>query len=118
MSNLREIVYQAIGEASVCWAEPPRGVFDSDSAKAAGDRIIAAFDREHREHLELMQWSRYEIGRLRADNQHMATRLQMFDDMMLLFRSQPSNVGFAQCDDPYGRLEKALAVAQAEEERK
>ncbi len=32
MSNLEEMVFQALGEVSMCWSETPKGVFDSDHA--------------------------------------------------------------------------------------
>ncbi len=42
MSKLEELVFQALGEASMCWSEMPKGVFDSDHAKEVGKRLIAA----------------------------------------------------------------------------
>lgn len=39
---------------------------------------------------ELLQDASKEILRLRRDNSIYSARLQMFDDMMLLFRTQPS----------------------------
>lgn len=39
-NNLKELIFQALGEASMCWSEPPSGVFDSTRAKAIGDRVI------------------------------------------------------------------------------
>lgn len=35
----KEIIYQAIGEASMCWEDRPTGIFDSDRAKEIGDRL-------------------------------------------------------------------------------
>lgn len=48
MSNILEkleermttLVYESIGEASMCWTETPKGVFDSDRAKNIGDRLM------------------------------------------------------------------------------
>ena len=46
-NTFRELVGEAIGEASMCWASPPTGVFDSTRATALIDRIdraaLAAF---------------------------------------------------------------------------
>jgi hypothetical protein len=39
------------------------------------------------EELDLLKSASNEIKTLRQQNQNMATRLQMFDDMMLVFRS-------------------------------
>lgn len=39
---LREKVMQLIGAASMCWEEPPHGVFDSERAVALGEAFIAA----------------------------------------------------------------------------
>ena len=33
-------VFEAIGEASMCWENTPTGVFDSDRAKRIGDDLI------------------------------------------------------------------------------
>lgn len=33
-------IYEALGEASMCWNETPKGVFDSTKAKEIGDRLI------------------------------------------------------------------------------
>lgn len=39
-NNLKELIFQALGEASMCWSETPLGVFDSTRAKAIGDRVV------------------------------------------------------------------------------
>jgi hypothetical protein len=46
MSNKisREKVAQIIGEASMCWDEPPLGIFDSSRAKALADRLMTLFN--------------------------------------------------------------------------
>jgi len=41
MPDLEELVFQALGEASMCWSERPKGVFDSDYAKEVGERLVA-----------------------------------------------------------------------------
>jgi hypothetical protein len=41
--QFRELVGIAIGEASMCWSEIPKGVFDSTKASELADRIVAAF---------------------------------------------------------------------------
>jgi hypothetical protein len=38
--TLREIVGEAIGEASMCWSETPKGVFDSTRASDIVERIM------------------------------------------------------------------------------
>src|SRR6266704_3949009 len=45
MSNLEEMVFQALGEVSMCWSETPKGVFDSDHAKEVGERLVADIKR-------------------------------------------------------------------------
>lgn len=43
MVDIRELVMQAIGEASVCWSNlEGAGVFDSSRASNVGERLIAA----------------------------------------------------------------------------
>ena len=43
--ELRRLVFEALGEASMCWSERPKGVFDSVHAKRIGDELIAAIKR-------------------------------------------------------------------------
>ena len=39
--DLRSAVFQALGYASTCWDETPTGVFDSERAVEAGDKLLA-----------------------------------------------------------------------------
>ena len=39
MTSLETTIYQALGEASMCWSETPKGTFDSTRANKIGDRI-------------------------------------------------------------------------------
>jgi len=52
--DMRELVFQGIGEASLCWSE---GVFDSCRAKAIGERIIARIEELERENERLQRWA-------------------------------------------------------------
>lgn len=38
--DIREEVYMAIGEASMCWSEIPSGVFNSTRASQIAERIL------------------------------------------------------------------------------
>ncbi len=41
---LDEVVFQALGAASMCWEFPEKaGVFNSDRAKEIGDEVMAYF---------------------------------------------------------------------------
>lgn len=42
--QLQKIVFEALGEASMCWSEIPQGVFESTRALEIGNRIMKAFD--------------------------------------------------------------------------
>lgn len=46
--TFKELVGQSIGEASMCWSEAPKGVFESDRASKIVDKIIAY-------HLEVLE---------------------------------------------------------------
>ena len=46
MDKLREVVFQGLGEASMCWSETPKGVFDSDHAKRIGNEIMQAIEED------------------------------------------------------------------------
>ena len=44
MERLRELVFQALGQASMCWSEIPRGVFDSEQAIQIGNELMKAIE--------------------------------------------------------------------------
>lgn len=48
MIRFKEIIGAAIGEASMCWSETPKGIFDSTRASSITDRVFNA-------HMEVMQ---------------------------------------------------------------
>lgn len=73
--SLREIVGQAIGEASMCWSEIPQGEFDSTRASAIVDRVVSAIEGNYRleslisGHMEAMrplldQWAKSRYANL------------------------------------------------------
>jgi hypothetical protein len=39
--SVGELVFQALGQASMCWDPPPDGAFDSTKAIDVGHRLIA-----------------------------------------------------------------------------
>ena len=41
IEEIREKVFQALGQASMCWDMTPVGVFDSDRAKRIGEELIS-----------------------------------------------------------------------------
>lgn len=41
--KLKEIIFQNLGQASMCWSEIPKGVFDSTKAEKLGYEIMQAF---------------------------------------------------------------------------
>ena len=41
MTELEEKVYMAIGQASMCWSETPKGVFDDSQAKKIAEDLIS-----------------------------------------------------------------------------
>ena len=38
--DLRKKLGEAIGEASMCWSETPKGVFDSERASKIVDKLV------------------------------------------------------------------------------
>ena len=40
MINKSEKIFQALGEASMCWSETPKGEFDSTKAKKIGEQLM------------------------------------------------------------------------------
>lgn len=44
---MREIITRAIGEASMCWSETPKGVFDSSRACEILERALAEIEGRH-----------------------------------------------------------------------
>ena len=45
MKEIREKIFMAIGEASMCWKPIPKGVFDSTKAGKVGDRLTAEIEK-------------------------------------------------------------------------
>jgi len=41
--KLKKIIFQNLGQASMCWSEIPKGVFDSTKAEKLGNEIMQAF---------------------------------------------------------------------------
>ena len=41
-AELEEAVFQALGEASMCWSETPSGVFEDVRAMEIGNKLVAA----------------------------------------------------------------------------
>lgn len=60
----------------------------------------------------LLQDSVIEIRNLRAQNNHMSARLQMFDDLMLMFRTSPAYGGMQMSPDIAREIEKHLESAK------
>lgn len=46
MKKLETLVFEALGEASMCWSETPKGVFQDSKAKEVGDKLIEAIKQE------------------------------------------------------------------------
>lgn len=40
MDKLREIILEALGQASMCWSETPKGVFDSEKVKGIAGVLL------------------------------------------------------------------------------
>jgi hypothetical protein len=38
--DLRSVIQEWVGEASMCWTSPPSGIFDSEHARDLSDRIV------------------------------------------------------------------------------
>lgn len=38
--ELKNKVFEALGEVSMCWSETPNGIFDSEKAKEIGERLL------------------------------------------------------------------------------
>ena len=51
-NELQSIVFQGLGEASMCWSEIPQGVFDSVYAVRIGDAIMDAIEQYCAENVE------------------------------------------------------------------
>lgn len=69
------------------------------------------------ENLELLQRASNEIKNLRSQNQLMAARLGVFDDMMMLLKATPVYPGYgAMSPDVVYEIEKAIAADKSKKE--
>lgn len=39
--KLKTLIFEALGEASMCWSETPKGIFESDKCKIIGEELIS-----------------------------------------------------------------------------
>ncbi|MCK9570862.1 hypothetical protein M0R72_18070 [Candidatus Pacearchaeota archaeon] len=71
MDNLKELVYQAIGQASMCWDEIPKGIFDSTAASNVAETLCKQIEELHsnspRKPLEVAEARRFLIEALKED---------------------------------------------------
>jgi len=63
---------------------------------------------------QLLQEAVGEIKHLRQQNNYMAARLQMFDDMILLLKTEPASFGGLQSPDVAYSIENRLAQLEVE----
>jgi hypothetical protein len=45
ITEIRQQVFEALGEVSMCWSERPAGVFDDVKARQIGERLIRDIKR-------------------------------------------------------------------------
>lgn len=67
-----------------------------------------------KEATQLLESARQEITQLRQQNNIMGARLEMFDSVMLLFRTEPNFPRMGMSEDVNYRIEKFLASQLAE----
>lgn len=46
LNDWKELIETAIGEASMCWSETPKGIFDVEKAKEIGERLLENIKRK------------------------------------------------------------------------
>lgn len=101
MKPFSEIVDEAIGEASMCWSEEPKGIFNSTKAKEIADRILASVVNvpKTRDVIYTLRNSAEKIKFLRKENQLITARLSGFEDAMELLRARKEtyNQGVEEC---------------------
>lgn len=68
--SFKEIVGEAIGEASMCWSEAPCGVFDSTRASALADKVVNYYNRKAE--LQVLLMGHISAMRPLLDEWHMA----------------------------------------------
>ena len=56
MSGLEEKIYTAIGQASMCWSETPKGVFDEALANKIAKDLVEYINRN----ISARSWARVE----------------------------------------------------------
>ena len=46
MKSLRDVLGEAVGEASMCWSETPQGIFDSTKANKIVDNLVRQLETD------------------------------------------------------------------------
>lgn len=67
MEDLKKMVYESLGTASMCWSQIPQGVFDSTLAQEVGDKLWARIEDE--------------ITKARQQGEPTPTKSEQFDGM-------------------------------------
>lgn len=62
LDDMKRIVFEAIGEASMCWSEAPTGIFESTRAKAIGENVMKAISTYIHQAEERARNDGYEAG--------------------------------------------------------
>lgn len=54
MKNIKTIVFESVGHASMCWSETPKGVFDEQEANVVGNKLM---DEINAYAARLLEWA-------------------------------------------------------------
>lgn len=98
--SFRQIVGEAIGEASMCWSEIPTGVFESTRASAIVDKIFDAFHLEAG--MNVTRWVNLK-AELQSEREKLATACELLKDatgyIFLLTQPADDRGIFGEWDD-------------------
>jgi len=120
-TELQEAVFQALGEASMCWSQTPSGVFEDVRALEIGNNLVAAImgalDHEQ-------EWRKYVGRQYIADYKKMMSEKNEKDNMTKqelkeLYEATPEHKTYAIADraadnlfDEYNEAERIAVDAR------
>lgn len=55
MKNLKSIITEKVGEASMCWKETPKGEFDDSKSIQIADEIMKEIEKSQEPHISILE---------------------------------------------------------------
>jgi len=79
-TELEEAVFQALGEASMCWSETPSGVFEDVRAMEIGNQLIETLGRDEANEQLYQSYSQFQTKEFIHKIAHLESEIRLLDN--------------------------------------